>query len=560
MKSKKKTAVMLSTLLLLAAAAVGILMSFHIIDFKFYPKKAQTLDLRGEEISFEHYEAVKQALPECEILWDIPFQGSRYPSDTTELAVTDLEEAMQMLDYFPKLETLNAMGCEDLSLLPELLEENPALNVLFQITLDGNTYAQDAGEIETSAISEEELALLPYMTELKQVTLIEGADAGNLVKLGEYCRAQGIEVQLQLDGQQITEDTKELTIENINDVQAQLLALMPGLETIHFPEPEAKAEYLFALEEKLPDAAITWEKTVLGVTFSQDVQEINLTDIISRTEADDPEKKSAYEAGMAQPVMGTREKVPSSVKILDNRPLPDKEDTTDALIAEVEAALAYFPEVQKLEMCGAWLNNEAMAQFRERHREDYKVVWTVQCGILATRTDATLFMPTKFNVSSGGFSDLGSYNLRYCEDMVAIDLGHMNVTDLEFVRHMPELKYLDLTMTHVKDLSPLSDCKKLVFLAIYWDDRIEDYSPLLGCTALEDLNIGETFGDITPVLQMTWLKNLWMVGCPQQSYSKVAAALPDTRIGYNYGNPDDGWRSLPNYFNLRDALLMFYLS
>ena len=89
--------------------------------------------------------------------------------------------------------------------------------------------------------------------------------------------------------------------------------------------------------------------------------------------------------------------------------------------------------------------------------------------------------------------------------------------------------------------------------------HVTDYSPLLECTALEDLNIGKTYGKIDPVLEMTWLKNLWLVGMEESSYNRAVAALPETNIGYRYANPDDGWRELPNYFAMRDELKMFYM-
>lgn len=556
---KKGMVIILIAAVILAAAGVGILSGFHIIDNKFYAKNAESLDLRGQEITLEHYAAVKQSLPECEILWDVPFQGGRVSSDATELTVTDLEEAMEMLPHFPRLETLDASGCGDLSLLPRLMEENPELDVLFEITLDGKTYARDVREIETSSVSEEALTLIPYMTALEKVTLAENEDAANLVKLGAYCLEQGIGLEIRLADQTLTRETKELTVGQATEGQLHLLALLPGLETLHLPEPEGKAETLLALTEKLPDTAITWEKTVLGVTYDRDTQVVNLTDIVSRTENDDPTKKSAYERGMEQPVMGTREEVPSSVKWMENHPLPDKEADTQDLIAEVEGALAYLPNVEKLELCGAWLNNEAMAQFRERHREDYKVVWTVQCGSLATRTDATFFMPTKYYVEAAGFTDLDAYNLRYCEDIVAIDVGHMIVTDVEFVKYMPKLKYMDMAGSKIKDLSPFASCKNLVFLSLCYNRRIEDYSPLLECTALEDLNISVTYGDITTLLKMNWLKNLWMVECEQQDYQLARSALTSTYIGYDYKSPHDGWRELNNYFRLRDEMLMFYL-
>ena len=50
-----------------------------------------------------------------------------------------------------------------------------------------------------------------------------------------------------------------------------------------------------------------------------------------------------------------------------------------------------------------------------------------------------------------------------------------------------------------------------------------------------------------------------MVGHPEESYQRAKAALPETQIGYYYSHPDGDWRKLPNYFKMRDALLMFYM-
>ena len=425
----------------------------------------------------------------------------------------------------------------------------------FELTLDGVSYSQDAAEIRTSSVSMEELEMLPRMTGLKQVTATEG-DGANLDQLRTYCDESGIAFRVELAGQTVTDETTELTVSNVTEAQVRLLMLMPNLQTLSFPEPEAPAELLQQLQQT---ADVTWEKTVLGMTFSYDAVEIDLTKAIALAEGQSLGDKTAYDFGCEEQVMSYQEEVRSSVLVTNQHPLPDKTDMTEQLIAEVEAAMAYFPEADKLVMVGAWLDNEAMAQFRENHREEYKVVWSVQCGMLATRTDATRFMPTKFFVTAGSFTEWHTYNLMYCEDMVAMDLGHMSLATLDFVRYMPNLTYFDIALNHLVDLEPLTHCDNLVFLVLHSQGMEMDYTPLKECAALEDLNIGDNRGDISPILEMKQLKNLWMSGCERTDYLRAVEALPDTNIGYNYNNPNSGWRELPNYFKMRDELLMFYM-
>lgn len=298
--------------------------------------------------------------------------------------------------------------------------------------------------------------------------------------------------------------------------------------------------------------------TILGKVFPQDAVEIDLTDVIARAAGEAEGTKTAYAYSLESPVMGDREAVSSSMMIPEAHPYPDKQAETAQLIAEVETAMAFLPNAERVVMYGAWLDNELMAQFRENHRGEYKVVWTVQCGPLATRTDGRIFMPTKYYVTSGSIADWHIYNLRYCEEMIGIDVGHMSVSDLEFVRFMPNLKYLVITLTPTFDITPLESCKKLVFLEMT-RTCITDYSPLLGCTALEDLNISLNEGEIEPILEMTWLKNLWMVRMQESHYERAKAALTNTNIAYNCKDHFDGWRELPNYYAMRDELKMFYM-
>ena len=109
--AKKVLWILFAVVLVLALAVAGVTGYFwyqnnHIfVEDAVYPINAKTLDLRGQDISFEHYNAVHSQLPQCQIYWDVPFQGSKYPNDTVDLIVSSLtEEDVQLIKtYFPNL-------------------------------------------------------------------------------------------------------------------------------------------------------------------------------------------------------------------------------------------------------------------------------------------------------------------------------------------------------------------------------------------------------------------------------------------------------------------------
>ena len=84
--AKKILWILLAIVLVMAlAAAAGLGFAWYqnnhiFVEDAVYPIDAQELDLRGQDISFAHYDAVHSQLPGCEIYWDVPFQGSRYSS------------------------------------------------------------------------------------------------------------------------------------------------------------------------------------------------------------------------------------------------------------------------------------------------------------------------------------------------------------------------------------------------------------------------------------------------------------------------------------------------
>ncbi len=415
-----------------------------------YPADAQSLDLRGTEISIEHYESLRQQLPDCTILWDVPFQGGFLSSDTQDLTVTELTDAdvELLLAYFPELVRVDARGCQDYAQLQALQAGKPDCQVLYEVYLSGTAYAMD-----TTALT------------------FTQADGGELLENLQY---------------------------------------LPQLEQVYFDRPSMEASQLLALRERYPQISFTWEQEVLGTLYPDDITELDFS--------------------------GT---------VLEG-------------VEELESQLAYFPDLEKLILCDCGLDNETLAAYRERVRADYKVVWSVQVGELTVRTDETTFMPVR---EDSYVRDSVMADLYYCEDMIVVDVGHMAVSNLDWLYGMPNLQYLILADTNVKDLTAVGTLKELIYLELFLSPGITDYSPLLGCTALEDLNLSLTYGDTSVLAQMTWLKHLWANSCGLSEEEKelLRSSLTGTVLvldgGWQLGG---GWRDLDNYYAMRDLLGMYY--
>ena len=534
-KTNKKPIIVLLVLLLLVTALLGAMIWFVSTHFfvggRAYPKDAQVLDLRNQTLTVEKYESIRQQLPECEIRWNVPFQDSTYPDDATELSVKTLSDNdLKRLTYFTQLQEVDAVGCRDYEQLMALKEQYPGVELRYTVTIGGKDYAQDAASVACPALTDEEIALMAYLPELRHVDATGCQDHTRIGMLMQAHPELEVSYQVQLLGQTFTEADVSATFDDPDvDELMEGLAWLPAMETVHLVEPDADADELVSLMEAYPEITFTWDKTVLGKTFNSAATEYDL----------------------------------SEMSLLDGRTPgwlyePILEDETAQLIRKVEEAMAYFPNAEKVILPAYCMHNETMSDFREKMRPDYKVVWTVYVTRKPVRTDQEIIHSSAYQVC---FIDEQSQDLVYCEDAIVVDIGHSYVKDISWVKGMPKLKYLILAHNWVKDITPLSTCKNLVYLELFWNDYIPDYSPLLECTALEDLNISGTYADMEPIYQMTWLKNLWANsrGITAAEDAALKEALPNTTVmttggGYTVG----GWRQTQGYYDMRDIMGLPY--
>ncbi len=555
MSGTKKCLAALLILLILAAAAAGVLwhwQHYRIVDWKIYPRDAEVLDLRDREISIAHYEHIHQALPASKILWNVPFQGNAYSEGTQVLQVTELTGAdLDVLACFPELKTVDARGCTDYAQLLEIQKQYPQIEVMYTVSFCGRDYEPTADTVYGGSVTWQDLENLTWLPQLKQVCLEDDENPEILGALIEYCREKEITVHVALGSQFYPDTAGELTLDGVGEEEIAMLSWFPALERLHLTNPRADAQTLRLLQAERPEVTVTWEKEVLGTLYRSDTEVIDLSEALS------PDGAAAIARAAKASIHGEHDEEVYLFAISDDFLLPDKTEETVDLITRVEEELAYFPDLQKVLLCGSLLDNEVMSAFREDRREDYQVVWTVQCGEMAVRTDSPYFMPTKYHVYY--FHDEDAVNLRYCEDMISVDLGHMTIRKIDWVEYMPNLTYLVLAHSDIRSIEPIRSCKKLKFLELDWS-AVQDYSPLTDCTALEDLNLGNTGRKIDSICEMTWLKHLWMVGCPEYSVARATQALPDTTImGSGSATVANGWRELPNYCAMRDVMNMYYM-
>ena len=546
--------IVLAAALLVVGIAVWFLLTHVWVAGTFYSRNADVLDLRFADVTTADYDKLRKKAPNSEILWRIPFQGKTYDQDTDVLYVTSLtDEDVTTLDYFTRLKTVEAQECTDYPQLAALTARRPEVTVEYTVTIDGRKYPQDTAVVSISGITEEEINLLTYLPELTAVTAVGCRTPEQMTRLRDFCQEKGLSFALRFGTKTYPDTVEELDVTGVTDGELELLQLLPELKTLHLKNPEADPETVAQLRSTYPKADISWEVEIAGVSFPDDTKEVDLSAVLDSSAA----QTAAGTAAGTQTAAGAQTTTKTQITTGTATGTQSTAPAVTLNLEDLEKKMSYLSDAKQVFLGKCGLDNEELAALRERVRDSYKLVWTVQLGKkLTARTDDTTFMPVREHVYY--FLDEDAYNLRYCEDMLCVDVGHMGLTNIDFVKGMPHLQILILAHNgQLQDISPISSCKELIFLELDWS-AVKDFTPLVGCTSLEDLNIGLTYPSVEPLMQMTWLKNLWMVD--RGGAYQLSQALPDTKIVASADvTVGAGWRNLPNYYKMRDMLGMEYM-
>ena len=365
------------------------------------------------------------------------------------------------------------------------------------------------------------------------------------------------------------------------------LAALPELETVTFTGAPVDPAMQDKLRQARPDLDWRWDTELLGRVWSWDAETLSLAgQPLSAADLDTlrdnlfrlPNVKAVdlTGCGLDGAALHALDLALGDVTVLWTVPLYGQTFSSDVTEIDLsgtpvtdgaealETALPWFSRLEKVVMCGCGVGDEDMDALNKRHG-DVRFVWSVHFSIWTLRTDATNFICNR----TYNHAPLYSWHcqaLRYCTDLIALDLGHKGVTELDFLYDLPHLQYLILAENNVRDITPIGSLKELKWLEIFWT-KTEDLSPLVNCTALEDLNISYVYakGDnaYSALSQMPWLQRLWCCGS-NMSYAQLEdlrSRMPGCEIFYERSGQATGgtWRYHQHYYDMRDAFEMYYM-
>ena len=478
----------------------------------------KVMDLGDISCAVSEYEALCTEFPDCDIRWQVPFLADYINSTVTELNVVSFYESdIDMLQYFPALETVDARGCSNYDALLKLLDARPDLNVMYEIELvDGQRLRENATECTVTDENVHQLReMIPYLPQLQTISSDNCKDYNALADIQKEYPDINVQYTVVIGQNAYSVDETELTLDISDAAEAfELLQYFPHLQNVTFDGLAKDPDLMYQMMCAYPDAVIAWEFELYGVKTGSMATELYLNQI----------------------------------------PMDSVEG--------VENALKYFYDLQWVEMCRCGIPSEEMDALWKRHPET-RFVWEIPMGLGFVRTDVKAFIPFKYGYDINlPFHDEEAKELKYLVDMECLDLGHMRMTDISFLQYMPKLKFLILADTICEDFSYISNLTELVYLELFRSE-IKDVNLLMNLTKLEELNIGWTHLENPEKLaEMTWLKRLWatMNGMVGDEYYWLQAAMPDTEVYVFSLHPTQGgWRQSDRYREMRDLLGMFYM-
>lgn len=261
--------------------------TYVFVDGSFYPRKAvqldisgiplddpqklsqiaglEELDLRGTGITVEAYENLRQALPECNIRWSVPFQGGFYDDDTQQLTITSLtDEDVALMRYFPQLIRVDAQGCHDYDQLLALQKAKPNCEISYSVPIGGKNYDRNAVSLNLFQAEPDELKrMLPHFPKLRYLTLTgTQTDIEPFLELTETFPQIEISWDMDLWGITVNSLSSEIDISGapVDDLAKleDIMVRLPNVERVIMSDCGISNEDMDALNRRHEDIRFIW--------------------------------------------------------------------------------------------------------------------------------------------------------------------------------------------------------------------------------------------------------------------------------------------------------------
>lgn len=455
------------------------------------------LDIR-ENYAFDRaaHDALQAAQPGCSILWSIPVADVHYDSAAPGFDLTSL-----------RLSTGE---------LYDLLARYPDKQFLYAVPLYGKRYAMDIhtlnlkGETPDAAAIEDALGLF---TEVTTVDLRgEKASAETVATLCDAHPDIRFMFTCDVPGEGMTTEDSTVKIKgDYDDLSAYLAYIdyMPNLEVMDAVDVELTNDQVDEIAAADYGNKLKYSVSAFGLKVNSLATELNL----------------------------------------DGTPV--------GTVEAVEEMLSRLPNLERVSMCECGLTEDQMGMLFDGH-PDIKFIWYIEFGHYRLRTDVTAFTTGLGTGNKYRYPDETFKALRYCNDLMMLDLGHCKIKSLDNFLTLKKLRVLILADNLLTDISDITSFPDLEYVELFLND-ITDVTPLTELTHLVDLNIfyNPLYENHKVLRSMTWLRRLWIGGCrlSKEDLAELQAALPYTKINVEgKSSTGMGWRKHSHY----DTLLKMY--
>lgn len=527
MKRKRSRLLLLLIPAALIAAAVWYFTTYVVVDGQRFERSADAFDFRGCELTAEEFDSLSAQYPDKTILWNVPLSDGAHDCTETTVTVRSLtQDDVPLFAYFLSLECVDARECTDYAAVLALRDAYPDITLRAYVHFGAKDAPLGTKRLVIDAgISLEEVEeKLPYLTELEEVIFtgdavsneMQDALTADFPSLAFSWNVSLLGEVFSCDAKEISFAGRELSADDAETIRANLFRF-PALERLDVTGCSLTDEETDVLRAAT-EAVVVYELTVYGQVVSTDAVELDFS----------------------------------------NTPLDVSR------LSEIEDILDEFPLLEKVVMCDCGISDVEMDELNNRH-EDVRFVWRVYFSEFSLRTDDTNFIAARVRNDF----PIHSYDmevLKYCPDLIALDLGHKQITDLSFLRYVPHLQYLIIVEMDVNDITPIGELKELKYLEMFWT-KCEDISPLKNCPNLTDLNISYVWCKPDKCLEvlkeMPQLERLWYCGnnMTSEQLTELQEALPNTEMYLApHGEPTGStWREHEHYYEMRDVFGMYYM-
>ena len=453
-------------------------------------------------------------------------------------------------------------------------QKGPVQNILppqeeiVETTMDPTATTPEQVEHLSQVVTEADFLGLEDYPNLKTLDLTGSTCYDAIGRYMKFHPQVEVSYTVSMGGKEVDPSMEELSLsqgEYTYDAILQNLQYLNALKKLHLSHAEFTKEQLDQLQETYPDLELSYTVMLFDQELASDTETLDLS-FLTAAQVEEAARAISLlpDLSFAELMAGDVSQLSmSDVRVLVDA-APDTVfhytfslfgkniSTNDQVVefnghsignegeADLRNALAIMTGCESFRLIDCGIDNEVLAKLREDFPRT-KVVWKIKFGKYSAMTDTDTIRAV-YNV----FDDT-CYNLRYCNEVKYMDLGHNeSLTDFSFVGFMPDLEILIISGSAVEDLSGFENCKKLEFLEMASCLKLKDLTPLAGCEGLKQLNISFTkVKDLTPLdgldLERFMSIHTWVQPPEQKIFKEIH---PDCWTTFYYGSQPfgKGWR------------------